>query len=315
MHFAEQLNHNWKIHAQSPKLVMENIFQLIELVSSTDEANQVLKLFTHVSGEHLNDFKRLDQFICELKANTVTTSSFFNDLQISKIENLIKLVSLPRISNLSKSAISESLNLSHFIKVEVLANAAIIKCIQKDFDSCEILLSLAEETSLNFMPATSNIEIEMKLHPEMKSAHRALALFSNNIACSIEEMDDGNVIPKQLLILSARIARQHWEIAGGPTEVARAEYRLAKTFCKIENRDQALCHAKECLKIVKNNQLPPIEEFFAFEVLCFCYQKLNHYEDYNQTKSVLNMTFEKLDLDDQAWCKEILNALPASLYL
>lgn len=98
-------------------------------------------------------------------------------------------------------------------------------------------------------------------------AARALAITGNNLACSLEELPERGAEVVDLMKLAARTARKYWEIAGGWTEVERAEYRLAMTLIAAGEPEAALRHAELCKDVCLENDAAAAERFFAHEVL------------------------------------------------
>lgn len=96
-------------------------------------------------------------------------------------------------------------------------------------------------------------------------ATRAIAVAGNNIAQDLERREALPEGARKLMLEAARAGRDFWALAGGWMEVERAEYRLAMSCIRAGLPDDAGRHARECLRIVRENGSDPAELFFAHE--------------------------------------------------
>ena len=97
-------------------------------------------------------------------------------------------------------------------------------------------------------------------------AARALAVAGNNLAQDLERRETLSDDERALMLKAAQAGRDFWGIAGGWMEVERAEYRLAMSCIKAGLAERAEGHARECMRIVRENGSDAGELFFAHEV-------------------------------------------------
>ena len=149
--------------------------------------------------------------------------------------------------------------------------------------------------------------------PVADPMHRALAVASHNLACTLEDKVDRSTDERPLMILSAQASRQHWEHAGTWLEVERAEYRLAMTWLQAGDLAQARQHAQSCLAIVAANDAPALERFFGHESLGVIERAAGNATGHARALEDARKAFAELSEDDQGWCQASLDklALPA----
>jgi hypothetical protein len=94
-------------------------------------------------------------------------------------------------------------------------------------------------------------------------ASRELAMTGNNLAATLEERADRTPAETALMLRAAALGRTWWAVAGDWRNVERAEYRLALGHLAAGKREEAVRHARECLRIVRENGSDAGEEFFA----------------------------------------------------
>ena len=97
--------------------------------------------------------------------------------------------------------------------------------------------------------------------------NRAMAVAGHNLAASLEEKSVLSADEIALMLMAAKASRTYWERAGTWLQVERAEYQLATTFLKSGDLVQAEFHARECGRVVTENNAPALEQFFAAEAL------------------------------------------------
>ncbi len=240
--FDEFINQAWNDHAKESAVVAARLNESLTLVQNHSNILALGHLATHVFGDHLGQWE-------------------------SGIQFLSKLDRLPSNNEESKAALfrnTESLKLA--------ANLPCDRSLWTESDSIRILASASaalagqnriEKASDYFQQA---LNAAVNLAP-LDPANRALAVTGNNLACSLEEREERTHLETDLMILAAKTARKYWELAGTWIHVERAEFRLAHTYLKAGNKNQALHHASECFRICEENKAEADEMKYAHEVV------------------------------------------------
>ena len=134
-------------------------------------------------------------------------------------------------------------------------------------------------------------------------------LFRSGLASALEEKETRSPAETELMILAAQVSRKCWEIAGTWLEIERAEYRLANTFLKAGNFDQAFVHAQNCLQLIKDNNAGALEYFFAYEALALVEQARKNSVGFSQAVELAKEYFTKLSDNEKSWCEATLKKL------
>jgi hypothetical protein len=145
--------------------------------------------------------------------------------------------------------------------------------------------------------------------PATDPMNRALAVSGHNLAAALEEKAVLNDDEIKLMLMASKASRVHWERAGTWLQVERAEYQLATTFLKAGELVQAEFHARECGRIVVENDAPALERFFAFEALARVMRAAQNEAAFELASEQARAAFEGLDDGDKAWCQATLNKL------
>jgi hypothetical protein len=143
-------------------------------------------------------------------------------------------------------------------------------------------------------------------------ANRALAATGNNLAVALERKQLRSDGERALMVLAAQTARHYWAIAGTWLETERAEYRLAMTWLQAGDLAQAREHAQACLEIVEANGSVALEAFFGWEALGRVERAAGNRTGHAHALAMARPAFERINADDQGWCRESLTALEAS---
>lgn len=145
-------------------------------------------------------------------------------------------------------------------------------------------------------------------------ANKNLAVAGNNLASALEEKETLSHEETNLMIHAAFIARKFWEIAGSWLEIERAEYRLAKIFLKADILDKAYAHAEKCLEIISDNGCEPLEQFFGLEAIALIEKAKGNELGKQEAHQAMLETFNKIDPEDQTWCKETLEKVAPQVW-
>jgi hypothetical protein len=145
--------------------------------------------------------------------------------------------------------------------------------------------------------------------PDGDPAVRALAVTSNNLAATLEEMPSRTGEQTDVMIEAARAAREYWARAGGWLEIERAEYMIAKCELAAGNAADALTHAQECAAICDANDADEFELFFAQSVLALAYRALGDALQFNLAKASALDHYSTLAADLKPSCESTLKVI------
>jgi tetratricopeptide (TPR) repeat protein len=145
-------------------------------------------------------------------------------------------------------------------------------------------------------------------------AARALAMTGNNLAVELENRPVRTPAERDLMLRAAHAGRTWWEVAGGWTEVERAEYRLAMSHLKAGDGAAALRHATRCREVVRENGDPPDEGFFAHEAMALAYAAVGDAEAARRERDAAAARLPAIaDEGFRSYCAGELARLHASL--
>jgi len=114
------------------------------------------------------------------------------------------------------------------------------------------------------------------------------------------------------MLLCARAARRHWEIAGGWLETERAEYRLAMSHLEAGDLPQARLHAQTCLEIVEANGGAPLEACFGWEALAKVERAAGNRTGHEQALAAARAACARIeDAGDRAFAQGEIDKLAA----
>ena len=286
MDFNTYLNNAWNDHAHDANAVAHNFGQGLTLAQTTDQLSQLARLGTHVYSEHLGRWNDGIIFLNQIKTQT-SYSAESTGSQMKIYEASLALSSQPN-TKISSFTVSE--------QIRILGMSASAMSEQGQPEKAKSYFLKALDLAKSGLEATD-------------PANRSLAITGNNLATSLEEKKERTPQETELMILSAQIGRQFWEIAGTWKETERAEYRLSKTYLQASNYDKSFSHARNCIEICEKNGAPAIEFFFGYEAIALAErargQKVRYEFAVGQMKKYLNEVPE----NEKPWCQSALEKI------
>jgi hypothetical protein len=288
LNFEEFLRQAWTDHATDPQLVAAHLLEGTKLITENSQINRLSTLATHIFGEHLGRWQDGVKFLDNLRQLSTFIADSECDQSITRSIKILQLAagSSPALDHLS---ISEQIRICASTAGALWGQSQ----MKRASEFFKIAIEMAHTGLTNDDPA-----------------NRVLAVTGNNLAASLESLATRSDTEKHLMLLAAHTGRKFWEIAGTWLEVERAEYRLAMSYLKAEDIENALKHAQFCLQLNKSNSAEPIEFFFAYEALALIEQTRNNSisfaEALGQMKKYLEMITDKVDY---LWCEQSLNKL------
>ena len=280
--FEDYLSGAWGLHGKDAVAVARDFPVGMGLVQNADQAGQLAHLICHVFGEHLGQWSDGVAALRELRK--VLSSQSLGDTQEAR-------AALVRAEESLKLCSGSGHDLSILSKSDQIRTLAVSASAlgERDVARAEAL----------FRQAILLAEGLDRGDP----ANRALAITGNNLACALEEKVNRTQGQSDLMIFSAQIARRFWEIAGTPSHVAVAEYRLAKSYLKTGLPEEGLRHALLGLEICEKNQASAYDLFYALESVAEAYQAIGNSEAHHAARRKMFSTFERLTPEEKKTCQ------------
>lgn len=283
MKFSDYLNQAWKEHGDQPQKVADNYNTGISLMTEETEIASMAQLVLHVSMEHLSSPKQAKTAIRSLKDLTVYDENGKSGQSLKRSDAIIDCL---ESGNEDFSEFSE-------------ADQVRIHCLVA---SLTLGMGQSEKSQSHLEKSLAIYETENDLGEAIKS----LAITGNNMACTLEEMNERDATEDSLMELAALTGRQFWEKCGSWVEVERAEYRLAKTYIQLKNSIKAFEHAQNCVAICKENKADDLEMAFAYECLASIEEHKDNEFGKKQAVEMLQKHFSQVSSEDQEWSRPML---------
>jgi hypothetical protein len=275
----------WSDHAADPGGVAERMLQALPLVRDDDDLVRLSMLAHHVFGEHLGQWEEGIRFLERVTALGIQGDAGRSTLQRCKASLQLCL---------GAGDERRQMTASEACRVTVMA-------------AC----NLSRHDTAGAAPYLEQAVIAAAGLSDQDPAVRALASFANNMAGTLQDIEERDDDGRSLMLRAAEVARSHWERAGTWREVERAEYRLAVCCLAAGDAGRALLHATLCDEIVRANGSEPLEVFFAAEALALaanlCANRGLMAEGLRRAES----SFQEVDPADQEWCLPTLEKLRA----
>lgn len=282
MTFKEYLNHAWSTHANEPEKLASEFKNNFNLMETEDDVMSMSHLIVHVCGEHLGKWQMGLDLLKKIKNNATIKDK-------NAMKRYVMILTLGNNPNLSIDDLSSSDQAIVYATTAcALVNLGGIKNAEKLFKKAILTMNAVSSTD---------------------PANRALAINGNNIAGHLEQKIDLSDLESAFMLEAAIAGRKYWELAGSWKEVERAEYRLSKSYLKINQGTKALLHAEKCLEIVEKNNNEALEAFFAHKVMAESHINLKNRLGFDSSHNAMKLALDKLDSADQSWCAPILEKI------
>lgn len=282
MTFSDYLNQSWKDHATATDKVAAGISDGISLISEGAHINQLANLIIHLYGEHLGRFEEGIALIEKLMKAPLVNPEIAAYLNCSKVT-----------LGFSAGSVTDWSGFTPAEKVRIYCGAAGIQAARNEIGTAE-----------------NNLHSALAIGTELSGAdpaNRLLAIYSNNLACALEERENLSADDKVLMLLAAHAGRKYWQIAGTWLEIERAEYRLAQSYLKARDPINSIKHANLCLTICESNNAGALEFFYAYEAIALVEYKMKQ----STLRSLPQMQkyFSELSQSDKEWCRKTLTKI------
>ena len=280
----------WRDHADNARGVADRIGEGLALVTDETEIASLAALANHVFGDHLAAWREGLAFFDRISALPSFVADGPSGQALRRCTASLALAA-------GIEDVRPALPASDRIRVGAMAAASLA---EHDAPRATTLFEDAVEQARSAGLVADD------------PANRSLAVAGNNLAGTLEQKVGRSPAERELMILAAQTARHYWAIAGTWLETERAEYRLAMTWLQAGDLAQAREHAQACLEIVQANGSAALEAFFGWEALGRVERAAGNPPGHAHALAMARQAFDRIDADDQVWCRESLTALEAS---
>ena len=293
MDFDTFLDQAWTDHADQPEAVATRLSEVgLGLLQQPEQVASLAALAVHVHGQHLGRWADGLAFQQQLAALPLVQAGGMTAHSLRRHMAVLRLAGdLAGGLNHDATERRGAPDRSEAARLNALAAVAL------NAHDTQRARALLEEAIA---------AVEGGALADTDPAVRALAVAGNNLAATLEDLPARGDAERDLMVLAAQTARQHWARAGTWLETERAEYRLAKTWLKAGQPATALHHAQRCLDIVDQQPATPalaLERFFGFEARACAASALQRAELLADSRARVEAAFEALPVEDQVWCQ------------
>ena len=294
MSFDTFIDQAWDDHADDPAAVADRIAaQATALLTEPAQVPRLANLAHHVWGQHLGLWSPGIAFQQGLAESAHTRADANN---VATVERYIHSLGLAGGLSDARPGMAPS------ERVRITALAAVSLAEHNSARSTALMIEAEQDADHAGLPDTD-------------PAIRTLAVSCNNLAVTLQDLPQRSAGQALLMVQAAQAARRHWARAGTWLEVERAEYRLSHCHRVAGDATQAAAHAQGCLRIVTENNAPPLEHFFGWEAAALAADALaalDLADTADRAKALaarqsMHHWFGQLASDDQAWCRATLD--------
>jgi hypothetical protein len=283
MPFEQFLEQAWVDHGDRPEEVAQRLEQGYALIESPAQIAPFARILAHVDGEHLARWAGGAARLERLR----THAQWSDDGEgATVVRRLVAALTLGGGDD--PDVALDAADRAHAHAVAAAALAA---------------QGRRQDAIRHFRAARADARLGLA---DGDPAIRALAVTSNNLASTLEELDSRDADETTVMLDAARASREYWARAGGWLETERAEYMLAKCHLAAGDAQGALFHARQCAAICERNDADPFERFFAQGVRALAHRALGDASQFAEAKAAALAHHEALPVDQQRWCESTL---------
>lgn len=103
--------------------------------------------------------------------------------------------------------------------------------------------------------------------PTPPEVHRKLAADLFNLVWTLLEKPVRTRDEDDTMLHAAHASRYHWDKVGGPVNLARGEWQIARVYSVLERTEPTLHHARRCLEICLTHSIEGFDLAYAFEAM------------------------------------------------
>ena len=288
--FDSFMSQAWSDHAtDSHGVALRLTEHAFALLTNEAQLVRLMNLVQHVHGEHLHEWAG---GVACFDALTASEFFVFEGESGQTVRRCVASFSLSAHADFNLTALTES----DQIRVQAMAAANLAGV--NPARGMRLLQAALDQAANSSLPNT-----------DTNAMHRALAVSGHNLAAALEENASLTRDEAKLMLMASQASRVHRERAGTWLQVERAEYQLATTHLKAGDVVQGEFHARECGRIVAENDAPALERFFACEALGRVMRAAKNDAAYRIARGQARAAFEGLEAGDKAWCEASLDKL------
>ena len=288
MDFDAFVSQSWADHGDDAAGVAARLGTDTPPPATPAQLEALIRLTTHVLGEHLGAFDDARWRLSALAAHEHASAGVQSALRAS-----LAAIDLADTGRASLAGFSDSET------VRAFSSAGAI-CVGQGRSAAALDFIAAARRRLAQMPAATPAD------------HRPLAANCHNMAWVLHDRGAARSSADTAAMLDlAAASRAHWEKAGTWLEVERGEYDLARMHLAAGQLDTALRHAAQCLAACIAHDAPPYEIFFGHEALARVQHARGDRAALAHHLGAAQDAFGRLADDDQGACRAALDAVLA----
>jgi len=287
MSFDTFIDTAWNDHSDQPQAVADRLASSLHLVEQPDHIPPLVRLVTHVFGEHLGQWR-------------------------AGIDLLESLRGLPAFDGSAAAAGA------------VTRSAAALRHAGGDPAALDALSPEDRVAALAIAAAAFSGRGELKraiaayaesLHlagagfPPGSPALRALAIGGNNLAAVLEDKKDRDAAETAGMVAAAEGGLKYWKLAGTWLEEERALHRLARSLLQAGEAARAVQSAQECLDVCRRNDAPAFERFFGCAVLALAHRAAGAAAAFAAARDRALDLYAQVPENERQWCASDLAEL------
>jgi hypothetical protein len=277
----------WAEHGDKPQQVADQLASALHLLKTPQEIAPFAALLTHVYGEHLGQWTLGVNLLNSIRG----LAAFDGDPVVASA--LSCRIACLLFAGGDESALAL---LSTEDQVSALAMAAAALAGRQD-----LTRALAAYTQALGL-ANAGL-------PPGSPAVRALAVGGNNLAATLEELQDRDPIQTRGMVVAAEGALKYWKLAGTWLEEERAEYRLSRSLLQAGQGVSAAASAQRCVAVCKLNNASAFEQFFGYAVLALAQRAAGESGLFEAARQQAMTFYELVPQQERQWCETELGEL------
>ncbi len=257
MSLAEVIEQGWKDHARQPQQVAEVLRKVAHQADNAQDAADLLRLATHVFGQHLHDWSAARQMAEAVSAQLPADADRSGVLMSVAVAQWLAgdaAAALTSQSRLIALAPAQALVTHIRFCAQLVQGLVAGQRLAQAAQLYDALLQLAGASDAG------------------SGSDRALAVASNNLASQLLDepvLEDAQTL---LMLRAAEAALLFWQRAGTWLNQARAYFLLALVHNKIAQGGAAHEHALAGLTLIAQHEPAPVDEAFLRLVLAHALQ-------------------------------------------
>ncbi|MBB5193369.1 hypothetical protein HNQ50_004123 [Silvimonas terrae] len=247
MSLADVIEQGWKDHARQPQQVAEVLRKVAHQADNAQDAADLLRLATHLFGQHLHDWSAARQMAETVSARLPADADRTGVLMSVAVAQWMAgdaAAALTSQSRLIALAPTQALVTHIRFSAQLVQGLVADKRLAEAAHLYDALLQLAGSAGAE------------------SGSDRALAVASNNLASQLLDETVLEEAQTLLMLRAAEAALLFWQRAGTWLNQARAYFLLALVHNKNAQGGTAREHAQSGLALIAQHEPAPVDEAF-----------------------------------------------------